>query len=212
MEDVLSVYQRPYDPRRPVVCLDETSKVLRSTPRGSWPLQPGQVLRQDYEYARHGSAAVFLSVEPLQGHRQVRVRNQRTANDFAEVLRAIADEDYPDAEIIVLVVDNLNIHHPAALYERFAPAEARRIAQKFEWHFTPEHGSWLNIAECELAVLTRQCLKRRIPDISTLSDEVSAWALRRNAANVTVDWQFTTEDARIKLKQLYPIIKEQHSV
>jgi len=212
MEDVLSVYQRPYNLKRPVICLDETSKVLRSTPRGSLPLQPGQPPRQDYEYERHGSAAVFLSVEPLQGQRQVRVRPQRTANDFAEVLKAIADEDYPDAEIIVLVVDNLNTHHPAALYERFAPTEARRIAQKFEWHFTPEHGSWLNIAECELAVLTRQCLKRRIADISTLSNEVSAWADRRNGAKVTVDWQFTTEDARIKLKRLYPVIKEQNSV
>lgn len=211
MEDVLSVYQRPYDPKRPVICLDETSKVLRSTPRGSLPMKPGQTLRQDYEYVRHGSAALFLSVEPLQGRRQVRVRNQRTANDFAEVLRAIADEDYPDAETIVLVLDNLNTHHPAALYERFPPAEARRIAQRIEWHFTPEHGSWLNIAECELATLTRQCLKRHIPDISTLSHEVSAWAQHRNKINVTVDWRFTTQDARIKLKRLYPILKEQFS-
>lgn len=212
MEDVLSVYHRPYDPQRPVVCLDETSKVLRSTPGGTLPLQPGQPLRQDYEYKRHGSAALFLSVEPLQGQRQVRVHNQRTAADFAEVLQAIADEDYPDVETVVLVLDNLNTHHPAALYERFPPAEARRIAQKFEWHFTPEHGSWLNIAECELATLTRQCLKRRIPDISTLATEVSAWAHRRNAAKVTVDWQFTTQDARIKLKRLYPILKEQNSI
>ena len=205
MEDILSVYQRPYDRQRPVVCLDETSKVLRSTPRGSLPLQSGQVQRQDYEYERHGTAALFLSVEPLRGHRQVRVRSQRTAADFAEVLRAIADQDYPDVDKIVLVVDNLNTHHPAALYERFAPAEARRIADKFEWHFTPEHGSWLNIAECELAVLTRQCLKRRIPDISTLADEVSAWTEPRNQAKVTVDWQFTTHDARIKLKRLVNI-------
>ena len=212
MEDILSVYQRPYDRQRPVVCLDETSKVLRSTPRGSLPLQSGQVQRQDYEYERHGTAALFLSVEPLRGHRQVRVRSQRTAADFAEVLRAIADQDYPDVDKIVLVVDNLNTHHPAALYERFAPAEARRIADKFEWHFTPEHGSWLNIAECELAVLTRQCLKRRIPDISTLADEVSAWTEPRNQAKVTVDWQFTTHDARIKLKRLYPILKEQKPI
>ena len=211
MEDVLSVYQRPYDPRRPVICLDETSKVLRSTPRGSLPMKPGQTLRQDYEYVRHGSAAVFLSVEPLQGRRQVRVRNQRTADDFADVLRALVDEDYPQAETIVLVLDNLNTHHPAALYERFPPAEARRIAQRIEWHFTPEHGSWLNMAECELATLTRQCLKRRIPDLSTLTYEVSAWAQQRNEIKVTVDWRFTTQDARIKLKRLYPILKEQFS-
>ena len=211
MEDVLSVYQRPYDPKRPVICLDETSKVLRSTPRGSLPMKPGQTLRQDYEYVRHGSAALFLSVEPLQGRRQVRVRNQRTADDFADVLRALVDEDYPHAETIVLVLDNLNTHHPAALYDRFPPAEARRIAQRIEWHFTPEHGSWLNMAECELATLTRQCLKRRIPDLSTLADEVSAWAQQRNEINVTVDWRFTTQDARIKLKRLYPILKEQFS-
>lgn len=210
MEDVLSVYQRPYDPDRPVICLDETSKVLRSTPRGVIPMRPRESMRQDYEYQRHGTANLFLSIEPLCGRRQVRVRNQRTGHDFAEVLRAIVDEDYPDADTIVLVVDNLNTHHPAALYEHFQPEEARRIAEKIEWHFTLEHGSWLNIAECELSALTRQCLKRRIPDVSTLVIEVDAWTTGRNNANVTVDWQFTTDDARIKLKRLYPVLKEQH--
>lgn len=211
MEDVLSVYHRPYDPKRPVICLDETSKVLRSTPNGSLPMVSGQPTRQDYEYERHGSAAIFLSVEPLAGKRQVRVRDRRTKIDFAEVLKTIADEDYPEAEKIVLIIDNLNTHHSGALYERFPPAEALRIAQRFEWHFTPEHGSWLNMAECELSVLTRQCLKCRIPDRSTLSESVSAWADRRNAADVTIDWQFTTDDARIKLKRLYPMLKEQNS-
>lgn len=209
MEDVLAVYHRPYDPKRPVVCLDETSKVLRSTQRGTIPMQPGESARQDYEYERQGTADLFLSIEPLCGRRQVRTRQSRTAHDFAEVLRALVDEDYPQAETIVLVVDNLNTHHPGALYERFEPAEARRIAAKLEWHYTPEHGSWLNIAECELSVLTRQCLKRRIPDMTTLTNEVTAWSQRRNQANVTVDWQFTTDDARIKLKRLYPVLKEQ---
>ena len=210
MEDVLAVYQRPYDPKRPVVCLDELSKVLRSTPRGKIAMQPGESLRQDYEYERHGVADLFLSVEPLRGQRQVRVRDRRTAHDFAEVVRAIVDEDYPDAEVIVLVIDNLNTHGPAALYEHFPPDEARRIAAKIEWHFTPEHGSWLNVAECELSVLSRQCLKRRIPDQETLTNEVTAWTKRRNATNVTIDWQFTANDARIKLKRLYPVSKEQY--
>lgn len=211
MEDVLAVYHRPYDPRRPVVCLDETSKALRSTPRETIPMQPGQSTRQDYEYERHGTASLFLSIEPLCARRQVRVRASRTGLDFAEVLRALVDEDYPAADTLVLVVDNLNTHHPGVLYERFPPAEARRIAEKIEWHYTPEHGSWLNIAECELSVLTRQCISRRIPDKATLTDEVSAWVHRRNNANITVDWQFTTDDARIKLKRLYPALKEQTS-
>ena len=208
MEDVLAVYERPYDPKRPVVCLDELSKVLRSTPRGEMAIRPGDTLRQDYEYERHGVANLFLAVEPLQGRRQVRVRDRRTARDFAEVVRAIVDADYPHAERIVLVVDNLNTHGPAALYESFPPEEARRIAERIEWHFTPEHGSCLNIAECELSALSRQCLKRRIPDKETLTQQVAAWAIRRNDATVTIDWQFTTNDARIKLKRLYPLLKE----
>ena len=210
MEDVLAVYQRPYDPQRPVVCLDELSKVLRSTPRGEIAMQSGQSRRQDYEYERHGVADLFLWVEPLRGRRQARVRDRRTAHDFAEVVRAIVDEDYPDAEIIVLVLDNLNTHGPAALYEHFPPEEARRIAEKIEWHFTPEHGSWLNVAECELSALSRQCLNRRIPDKETLIQEVTAWTKRRNEAIITVDWQFTTNDARTKLKRLYPVLKEQN--
>jgi transposase len=211
MEDVLSVYQQPYDPKRPQVCLDEISKALRSTPRGQLSLQPGQPRREDYEYRRHGTCALFLAVEPLSGFRQVWVRAQRTNLDFAQVLRDLVDVVYPDAERIVLVVDNLNIHHPACLYERFDPVEARRIASKIEWHYTPEHGSWLNIAECELSVLKRQCLKGRLPTIGAVEHKASAWQERRNQAQVTIDWRFTTEDALIKLKRLYPIVKVQEA-
>ena len=211
MEDVLDVYQRPYDPEYPQVCVDEISKTLRSTPRGSLPLEPGKPVREDHEYKRHGQCALFLAIEPLQGFRRVWVSPQRTKLDFAQVLKELVDEVYPDAKKIVLVVDNLNIHHPACLYERFAPAEARRIAAKIEWHYTPEHASWLNIAECELSVLARQCLARRVTDAQTLTREVIVWQERRNKACVTVDWQFTNEDARIKLKRLYPVIKEQNS-
>lgn len=210
MEDVLDVYQRSYDPQRPVVCLDEKSKELRDTPRGTLPAAPGQEAREDYEYARHGTANLFLAVEPLAGRRSVRVTERRTAVDFAEQLRRLVDEDYPDVKQIVLVTDNLNTHRPACLYERFAPEEARRIARKIEWHYTPEHGSWLNMAECELSVLARQCLNRRIGDREMLVREVQAWEAERNAAQVTIDWQFTTADARIKLKRLYPVIKEQN--
>ncbi len=210
MEDVLDVYQRPYDVKRPVVCLDETSKELRETPRGSLPLGPGQPERQDYEYARHGVCNLFMAVEPLSGHRRVRVTERRTAQEFAEQLRILVEEDYQDADVVVLITDNLNTHTPACLYERFEPAQARRIAAKLEWHYTPEHGSWLNIAECELAVLDRQCLDRRIPDKVTLAGEVAAWEARRNALQVKVDWQFTAADARIKLRRLYPVLKEQN--
>jgi hypothetical protein len=209
MEDVLDVYCQPYDPKRPQVCLDEASKVLHSTPRGTLPPESGQPLRQDYEYERHGVCNLFLALEPLTGRRTVRVTDRRTAQDFAEQLRALVDEDYPDADRIVLVVDNLNTHGPACLYERFAPAEARRIASKLEWHYTPEHGSWLNVAECELSVLDKQCLDQRIADKATLVSEVEAWQARRNAARVTIDWRFTTAEARIKLKRLYPVLKEQ---
>lgn len=207
MEDVLEVYERPYDPQRPVVCFDETSKELHTTPRGALPPAPGQTACQDYEYARHGTANVFLAVEPLRGWRKVCVTERRTALDVAEQLRQLVDEDYPDAELIVLVTDNLNTHTLACLYERFAPAEARRIAGKLEWHYTPEHGSWLNMAEVELSVLARQCLHRRIADASTLEREVAAWERERNALRATIDWQFTTTDARLKLKRLYPKLK-----
>lgn len=210
MEDVLDVYKRPYDAKRPIVCVDETSKELRGTPRGSLPLERGHTERQDYEYARHGVCNLFMAVEPLYGRRKVRVTDRRTAQDFAEQLRILVEEDYRDADTIVLITDNLNTHTPACLYERFEPAQARRIAAKLEWHYTPEHGSWLNIAECELAVLARQCLDRRIPDKTALEQETKAWESRRNATRVTVDWQFTTSEARIKLKRLYPVLKERN--
>lgn len=211
MEDVLDVYHRPYDPQRPQVCLDEVSKTLRSTPRGRLPMAVGQPRREDYEYERHGTCALFLAVEPLAGFRQLWVHARRTARDFAEVLRDLADVVYPDADAIVLVVDNLNMHTPACLYERFEPAEARRIAQKFEWHYTPEHASWLNIAECELSVLKRQCLKGRLADIETVRRKTTAWQDRRNQLQAKVDWRFTAENARIKLKRLYPVVNVQES-
>ena len=210
MEDVLEVYARPYDAKRPLICLDEASKELHDTPRGTLPMKSGQHKRQDYEYERNGVCNLFLSIEPLCGRRKVRVTDRRTAQDFAEQVRILVDEDYPDADLIVLIVDNLNTHSSACLYERFEPAEARRIARRIEWHYTPEHGSWLNIAECELSVLASQCLSRRIPDKATLIREVSAWEQRRNAAHASVDWQFTAADARIKLKRLYPVLKERN--
>ena len=211
MEDVLEVYQRPYDPRYPQVCLDEIAKPLRSTPRGEIAMRPGEPRREDYEYQRHGTCALFLAVEPLTGKRRVWVRSRRTMRDFAEVLRELVDEVYPEAERILLVVDNLNTHHAAALYERFEPAEARRIAEKIEWHYTPEHGSWLNIAECELSVLKRQCLRARMPDLETVTKEVAAWEQGRNLEHATIDWRFTAADARIKLKRLYPVVNVQDS-
>jgi len=211
MEDVLDVYERPYNPRRPVVGLDEKSKELHDTPRGTLAGKSGQAAREDYEYARHGTANLFLATEPLRGWRRVRVTERRTAQDFAEQLRILVDEYYPQAEQVVLVTDNLNTHSSACLYECFPPAEARRIAAKLEWHYTPEHGSWLNVAECELSVLAQQCLDRRIRDRETLAREVAAWEARRNSAKVKIDWQFTTADARIKLKRLYPVIKELNS-
>jgi transposase len=209
MEDVLAVYQRPYDLRRPLVCFDEIQKALRSTPRGQIPLQPGQPVRQDYEYQRAGKCSLFLAVEPLAGYRRVWVRPQRTKLDCAEVLQELIELLYPQAEKIVLVADNLNIHHPACLYERFSPAEARRLAEKIEWHYTPEHASWLNIAECELSVLKRQCLGSRLPDYQSVVERVAVWEAERNQRQTGIDWHFTTEDARIKLKRLYPIINVQ---
>jgi hypothetical protein len=209
MEDVLAVYQRPYDSMHPVICLDEIQKALRSTPRGVIPLLPGQPLREDYEYQRSGKCSVFLAVEPLAGFRKVWVRYQRTSIDFAQVIKTLVDDVYPDAEKLVLVVDNLNIHHPAALYGTFAAAEARRLAERLEWHYTPEHASWLNIAECELSVLRRQCLRARTPDIESVQDKVTAWEVRRNASQTGIDWRFTTDDARIRLKRLYPVVNVQ---
>jgi hypothetical protein len=207
MEDVLAVYARPYDPKRPVVCVDEGAKELRSTPRGSLPMEPGEPERQDYEYERHGKANLFMSVEPLTGRGRVRVTERRTGIDFAEELRFVVDIDYADAECVVIVTDNLNTHTPACLYEAFAPQEARRIASKIEWHYTPEHGSWLNMAEIELSVLHRQCLNRRIEDVPTLEQEALAWQAARHASPAKIHWQFTTADARIKLRRLYPTLK-----
>lgn len=204
MEDVLSVYHLPYNPNRPVVCMDECSKNLHSTPRGSLGIDTGQPMRQDYEYERHGTCNVFLWVEPLAGIRRVRVSDRRAALDFAEQLRLMVDADYPNAEKIVLVTDNLSTHTPAALYESFTPDEAWRIASKIEWHYTPEHASWLNIAEIELSVLTRQCLNRRLESKDEVERQVTAWQDKRNQANTTVRWHFTTADARIKLRRLYP--------
>ena len=206
MEDVLAVYHRPYDPARPVICLDERSKALRSTPRGGLPARPGVCRRQDYEYERTGVCNIFLWVEPLAGRREVRVTGRRTALDFAEQLRELVDVAYPHADQIVLVTDNLNTHSPYALYERYPPAEAWRIAQKLEWHYTPEHGSWLNMAEIELSALSRQCLNRRLDNQPTVAREAALWTHQRNQAQTKVDWQFTTNDARIKLKRLYPIV------
>lgn len=204
MEDVLRVYARPYEEQCPVVCLDEKSKELRSTPRGALPMEPGKPERVDSEYAREGVANLFLQVEPLTGRCRVAVTDRRTAVDFAEQLRILVDEDYPHAERIVLVTDNLNTHHPGCLYECFEPEQAERIAARLEWHYTPEHGSWLNMAEIELSVLERQCLNRRIADKPTLVREVAAWQARHDAEPVKIDWQFTTADARVKLKRLYP--------
>ncbi len=208
MEDVLDVYTRPYDPSRPVICLDETSKQLLRETRLGLPPAPGRPARIDYEYEREGVVNLFLCCEPLAGQRWVDVTAQRTRRDWAQQIQQLVDVRYPDAERIVLVMDNLNVHTPGALYDVFAPAEAKRLADKLEIHHTPKHGSWLNIAEIELSVLSRQCLDRRVPDAATLQREVQAWQDRRNGAVRTVDWRFTTADARIKLKRLYPSFHE----
>jgi hypothetical protein len=207
MEDVLEVYRRPYDPKRPVVCLDETSKQLIGEVATPAPAAPGQVAHYDYEYVRNGVANIFMISEPLAGQRDVEVTDRRTKKDYAFCLRKIADEMYPDAEIIVLVQDNLNTHSPASLYEAFEPAEARRLMKRFEMHYTPKHGSWLDMAEIELGILGRQCLARRIDNVDALRREVATWKADRNAASTKVNWQFTTADARIKLRRLYPSIE-----
>jgi hypothetical protein len=205
-EDVLEVYKRPYDPRRPVVCLDETSKQLIGEVQSPVPAGPGQVSQYDYEYVRKGVANLFMIFEPLAGQRDVEVTDRRTKKDWALCVRKIADERYPDAEVIVLVEDNLNTHSPASLYEAFEPAEAKRLTDRFEFHYTPKHGSWLDMAEIELGILGRQCLSRRIDNMDDLRREAKAWETARDTAGSKVDWQFTTEDARIKLKRLYPSI------
>lgn len=204
MEDVLAVYQRPYDPRRPVLCLDELLKELHGTPKGQLAPAPGKPRRQDCEYSRDGSCNAFTTVEPLAGRRHVRVTDRRTGSDMADELRRIAEELYPDAEKIVLVTDNLNIHKKGCLYDRFEPERAFAIAQRLEWHYTPKHASWLNMAEIELSVLRRQCLGSRMADKALVETQVKAWNEERNAQQVKIDWQFKADDARIKLKRLYP--------
>lgn len=206
MEDVLSVYTRPYEPCYPVVCFDETSKQLVSEKQVSLPPQPGRPKRYDYEYERNGVCNLFMISEPLAGWRHVEVTERRTKQDYAHQIKDLVDVRYPDAEWITVVHDQLNTHDPSALYETFEPQEAKRILDKLELHYTPKHGSWLNMAEIELSVLARQCLDRRIPDQDALKREVAAWEERRNAQSRTIDWQFTTEEARIKLKRLYPSI------
>jgi hypothetical protein len=208
MEDVLDVYTRPYDPRRPVVCLDETSRQLLADARPPLPTGPGRPARRDPEYVREGVVNLFVVCEPLRGWREVSVSDRRTRLDFAHCVRDLVDVHYPDAERVVLVMDQLNTHSPASLYEAFAPAEAKRIADRLEVHHTPKHGSWLNMAELELSALERQCLRRRIADRAAMEREVAAWAARRNAAGAAVDWRFTAADARIKLKRLYPAYQE----
>ena len=208
MEDVLAVYTRPYDPKRPQVCMDETSKQLLRDSRAPLLVHPGQPARVDYEYEREGVVNLFLFCEPLQGQRWVEVTEQRTKEDWAYQIQELVEVRYPEADRIVLVLDNLNTHTPGALYEVFPPAEAKRLADRLEIHYTPKHGSWLNMAEIELSVLSRQCLDRRVSDCATLQAEVAAWQERRNGAGGRVDWQFTTEDARVKLKRLYPAIHE----
>jgi hypothetical protein len=209
MEDVLDVYARPYDAARPVVGVDEGGKQLIGDVREPLPVRPGSPAKQDSEYQRGGMANLFMAFEPLAGRRFVEVTERKTAVDFARFLRRVSDEMYPRAERIVLVCDNLNTHAPASLYEAFEPAEARRLAERFEWHYTPKHGSWLNVAEMELSVLARQCLDRRIPDLGALRREVGTWERKRNAAVVKVDWQFTTAGARVKLKKLYTTLQLQ---
>ena len=206
MEDVLDVYTRPHDPAHPLVCLDETSKQLVAETRAPELMQPGQPARHDYEYKRNGVANMFMLFAPLEGWRHVEVTERRTAVDYANILRDLSDIHFPKATKIVLVQDNLNTHTPASLYEAFEAAEARRIIERFEWHYTPKHGSWLNLAESELAVLSSQCLDRRIPDAAALETEVDAWARRRNARNAKANWHFTSAHARVKLKNLYPAI------
>lgn len=204
LEDVLEVYTRPYDPKRPQVCMDELSKQLVGETRTPIPVAPGEPARCDYEYVRHGVANLFMFFEPLAGRRTVKVTERRTMVDWAEAARELVDVQYPEAEVIVLVMDNLNTHGIGSLYEAFPPAEARRIARKLEIHYTPKHGSWLNMAESELSILSRQCLNRRIPAREELRREVTAWQDERNQAETRMIWRFTTEDARIRLARLYP--------
>ena len=206
MEDVLDVYHRPPDPKRPLVCLDEASKQLVGEVVRPIPAAPGRPERFDHEYTRNGTANLFMISEPLTGWRHVEVTERRTAVDFAEIVRALVEEVYAEAEKVVLVMDNLNTHRISSLYKAFEPGRARRIAERLEIHHTPKHGSWLNMAEIELSVLARQCLDRRIESAEELKREVEAWEDERNGCGMAIDWQFTTADARVKLRRLYPAI------
>jgi transposase len=208
MEDILALYSQPEDPKRPLICMDEVPKQLLSDIQDPLPAQPGQPLRMDYEYQRNGVANLFMFFAPFLGQRQVKTTNSRTRLDWAEAMRELSDEIHPEAEKIIVILDNLNTHTPAAFYLAFEPEEARRLVNRFEFHFTPKHGSWLNMAEIELSALSRQCLNRRIPDEQTLHHEVQAWTADRNSKVVKVDWRFSTADARIKLKRLYPKIHD----
>jgi transposase len=208
MEDTLDVYKRPYDETHPLICMDESSKQHLKDTRQPIPAKPGTVARYDTEYERNGVSNIFMFFEPLQGKRHVEVTDQRTAVDWAYQIRDLVDVHYPHAERITLVMDNLNTHSGASLYKAFEPKEARRILEKLEIHYTPKHGSWLNMAEIELSILSRQCMDRRIPDQETLKEEIAAWQEKRNAIARPMEWRFTTEDARIKLKKLYPTLKK----
>jgi hypothetical protein len=206
MEDILEVYHRPHDPGRPLICLDETSKQLIKETRVPIPAKPGRLARTDYEYERNGTANLFMLFAPLEGWRHVEVTDRHAAVDYAHLLKDVSDRWFPNAAKIALVQDNLSTHKPASLYEAFPPAEARRLVERFEWHYTPKHGSWLNMAETELSVLSSQCLDRRIPGKDGLINEVAAWEAARNKHHAKADWQFTTADARVKLKRLYPAL------
>ena len=207
MEDVLEVYHQPYDEKRPVVCMDETCKQLVKETRVPIALAPGRIARFDHEYERNGVANIFMFTEPLVGRRRVEVTDRRTRHDWALAVKSLLDVEYPDADTVILVMDNLNTHTTGSLYEAFEPAEARRLAKRLEIHYTPKHGSWLNVAEIELSVLALQCLDRRIATKADLEREVKAWEHERNSATKGVDWQFTTKEARVKLRRLYPIIQ-----
>jgi transposase len=208
MEDVLEVYHRPYDPEMPVVCMDEQPVQLTKETRIPLPIAPGQPERYDYEYERNGTASIFMFCEPKAGVRKATALNQRTMNDWAHQIKHVLDVQYPTAKKVVLVCDNLNTHKPAALYKTFKPEEARRLLNRLEIHYTPKHGSWLNMAEIELAVLTKQCLNRRIPDLHTMQSEIKEWNINRDNEQKKINWQFTTLDARIKLRRLYPTFSD----
>jgi hypothetical protein len=204
MEDVLETYQKPRDSDRPLVCVDETSKQLIVETRKPIPAKRGRVARHDYEYERNGVANIFMMFAPLEGWREVKVTDHHAAIDYAQVLKELSDVHFPNAKQIVLVQDNLSTHTAASLYAAFPADEARRLVKRFEWHYTPKHGSWLDMAESELGVLSSQCLSRRIPDKQILEREVAAWRDHRNTHHAKADWQFTTDDARVRLKRLYP--------